>query len=651
MPESEVDSDGDMNQGEDMYQAIRSARATIREIFDLIWTQATPFVKRRIIVVLVLVLLSAVLAPLGPLALKLIVDRLSGEVNVGSLAIGVLVTLYVLSQWLSRSVGEIRGLVYARAERRMLSSISERVFDHIMRLPLRFHLQRATGGVNQTLENGLQGYQLIVHHLVFTALPVAAQLVTTAWILSRLGRPVFFLIFCAAVVCYATAFALFVVKVAKAAEEASAAHVEANATMTDSILNYETVKFFTAEAVVRHKVRGALNNTEESWVRFYRRYAINGLVVASIFASFLALTVAIATRDALGGRMTVGEFVLVNTYILQMMQPIEMLGYAVQGLSQGAAMLSKMLALLREKVESSEPTPALTLLPVEAAPVASAVWKSRQSVRDIGARRATDAGEYQNDVLPAELEFRNVSLSYGDNRAVLKDVSFLLPAGNTLAIVGGSGAGKSTLVRLLVRLFEPGTGTILLDGVPTSELSLPELRGAIAVVPQDTVVFNDSIGYNIGFGRFGSTQKDIEEAAQLAHLHEFIAKSPEGYDTRVGERGVKLSGGERQRISIARAAIKKPRLFVFDEATSSLDSATEREILRNLRTVARATTTLIIAHRLSTVVHADQIVVLRDGAITERGTHAQLLAGHDYYASLWETQQSGDANAPVRSLS
>jgi ATP-binding cassette, subfamily B, heavy metal transporter len=243
------------------------------------------------------------------------------------------------------------------------------------------------------------------------------------------------------------------------------------------------------------------------------------------------------------------------------------------------------------------------------------------------------------------LDFEDVGISYRADRVILRDVGFSLPAGKTLGIVGGSGAGKSTLVRLLVRLVEPDAGRILLDGVPISDLSLSKLRQAIAVVPQDTVLFNDTIGYNIAFGKSGSTQAEIEHAARLAHLHDFIMSLPDQYDTKVGERGVKLSGGEKQRVSIARAAIKRPRIYVFDEATSSLDSKTEREILRNLREISRFSTTLVIAHRLSTVVHADEIVVLEGGTIVERGTHTSLIRQSGRYAMLWEAQQQGTVAA------
>ncbi|HEY8508954.1 MAG TPA: ATP-binding cassette domain-containing protein, partial [Steroidobacteraceae bacterium] len=314
----------------------------------------------------------------------------------------------------------------------------------------------------------------------------------------------------------------------------------------------------------------------------------------------------------MAGRMTVGTFVLVNTYMIQLVTPLEQIGYAMQSLSQGYAFLGKMLDLFRQKPEPG----------------------------------ASGDGQTLGEGSPGALTFEHVSVSYRADRAVLNDVSFEVPPGKTVGIVGASGAGKSTLVRLLVRLIEPDGGRILLDGMPITSLSLPALRQAIAVVPQDTVLFNDTIGFNIGFGKRGSTQEEIEAAARVAHLHDFIMKLPEGYATRVGERGLKLSGGEKQRVSIARAALKRPRIYVFDEATSSLDSRTEQEILTNLRELSRHATTLVIAHRLSTIVHADEIVVLHDGVIVERGTHAALLALGGRYASLWHAQQQ-QASAPA----
>ena len=592
-------------------QKLRKGMASLREVISLIWTDANGFVRSRLVVALLLIMTASAMTALGPVALKLVVDGFTGHGSAAGTSAVTLIGLYVLSQWLARTVGEIRGLVYARAERRMSRMLSERLFAHVMRLPLRFHLERQTGAISQALDNGLNGYQMVLHTLVFTILPVATELGTIVVVLSRLDQPAFLGLFSGAIAAYAVVFWYSAYTIMAAANAAADSQVNATAVMTDSILNYETVKYFTAESVIQERVSRALTRTEDGWVGFYRRYAYNGLGVATIFAGFLGVTILYAAHEVQGGRMTVGSFVLVNTYMLQIVRPVEMLGYAMQSLSQGMAFLGKMFDILREKPEPF-------------------------SVDDPAAASGGGAGR---------LDFEAVGVSYRSDRVILKDVNFTLPAGKTLGVVGGSGAGKSTLVRLLVRLIDPDTGRIALDGASIGDLPLSTVRQAIAVVPQDTVLFNDTIGYNIAFGKAGSTQAEIEHAARLAHLHEFIMSLPEGYDTQVGERGVKLSGGEKQRVSIARAAIKRPRIYVFDEATSSLDSNTEREILRNLREISRFCTTLVIAHRLSTVVHADEIVVLEGGTIVERGSHGALLRHNGRYASLWEAQQQGTVAA------
>jgi ABC-type transport system involved in Fe-S cluster assembly fused permease/ATPase subunit len=571
----------------------------------IIWSDADRFVKRRLAAVLLLVVTASVLTALGPLALKWLVDGFTDQAIGVSLSPSILVGAYVLSQFLARAVGEVRGLVYARAERRMFRVLSGRLFAHILRLPLRFHLDRQTGGISQTLENGLTGYQMILHHLVFTFLPVTAELGTIIVVLTRLAHPAFLMLFCGALVCYATAFAYAARTIARAAKSASAAHVDGAAQMTDALLNVELVKYFAAEAIVQERVGRALSRTEAEWVSFYRQYAVNGVTVSTIFAAFLAVTTLYAVHEVEGARLTVGDFVLITSYMLQVIRPVEALGYAMQGFSQGAAMLDKMLALFHAKSEPQQPG---------------------------------KAGRLEG---PGHLEFENVTLSYAPQRVALQGVSFKVPAGKTVGIVGASGSGKSTLVRLLARLLEPDTGRILLDGVPISALSLATLRQSIAVVPQDTVLFNDSVGDNIAFGKAGCTQEEIEQAASRAHLDELIASLPDTYDTNVGERGLKLSGGERQRLSIARAAIKRPRIYIFDEATSALDSVTELEIARNLQEISRSITTLVITHRLSTVVHADEIIVLEAGTVVERGTHASLLRLCGRYAAFWTAQQTG----------
>jgi ABC-type transport system involved in Fe-S cluster assembly fused permease/ATPase subunit len=575
----------------------------LREVIALIWSEADRFVKIRLAAALLLTLIASALIGLGPVALKLVVDRFAGYVKTSTVPVALVIGLYVLSQGLARSVGEIRAFFYAGAEQRMVRTLSERLFAHVLKLPLRFHLDRQTGAVTQTLTNGMQGYMVVVHTLMFGTLPIAVELATIVVVLSRLDQPAFLLFFSGAIVCYSVLFAFAARRTQNAAKSGSAAQIDANAVMTDSILNYETVKYFAAETVVQRSVRGALMRTEAEWVRFSRQFAVNGLCVATLYTAFLGLTVLYAARETEAGRISIGTFVLMNAYVLQIVRPVEMLGSAVQALSHGMANLHKMLELFREKSEE--------LAKGDSAPLTG----------------------------PGALEFSKVSVSYQSDRAILKEVSFRAPAGRTLGIVGHSGSGKSTIVRLLTRLIEPDSGRILLDGVPISEVSLTRLRESIAVVPQDTILFNDTISYNIAFGKAGSTRQEVEAAARLAHLHDFIMTLPQGYETRVGERGVKLSGGEKQRVSIARAVIKQPTIYVFDEATSSLDTRTEREIMQSLRDISFHRTTLVIAHRLSTVVYADHIVVLDAGFIVEQGTHQALLEQNRRYAALWHAQQ------------
>lgn len=587
-----------------MLSKARAQLAVLRQILQLLWSESAGVVRRHLLLALVLLLAMSLTTALGPVALKLLVDSLAANRAESSLL--TLVALYVLSQWFARSVGELRGLVYAKAERRMFRTLSQRLFTHVMRLPLRFHLERQTGAISQVLQNGLVGYQLIAHHLVFTLLPLVVEFGTIIAVLLALGQPVFLLFFLLALLCYGSVFIVVALRISSAASGASSAQVNATAAIVDGVLNYEAVKLFAAEAAVQERIRRELQSAEREWLVFYRRYTSGGLMVAAVFAAFLLVSVSYAALQARAGALTLGDFVLVNTYMLQIVRPIELLGLAVQALSQGMAMLEKMLDLLNEKPEKLQPSTA----------------------------PAVDG--------PGELRFDSVSVAYRRGRPVVRNVSFLAPAGHVLGIVGASGGGKSTIVRLLVRMLEADQGRILLDGVPIDELPLEAVRRAIAVVPQDTVLFDDTIAYNIALGRPGSTTAEIEAAAKAARLHDFIVALPEGYQTRVGERGVKLSGGERQRVAIARAALKQPRIYVFDEATSSLDTRSEREIMRNFLELSGNRTTLVIAHRLSTVVHADEILVLQQGQIVERGTHDELRSRGGHYAALWNAQHGGE---------
>ena len=585
--------------------AAPSSRRTraLREALQLLWTMSDDYTRRHMLLALICVAGAGVLGALTPLALKLAIDTLTASARTVSMLAILAVLLYVGAQYALRSVAELRMLAYGQAEQRLRRQLGRRLFQHLMHLPLRFHLERKAGAVGEIAEQGVRGYEQVLTHSVCTIVPVIVEFVAVGIVLVQLDQVFYIAILIAAALAYAVVFSYGALGVERPASSISSAHVDAHAMLTDSLLNSETIKYFDAEPVVCGRYDRVLARSESAWQEFLARRAANGLLVATIFALSLGVSLSYAAYEVGRGALSLGGCVLVNAYVARLVQPLEWLGHAVRDVAQGLAFLDRMLALLREHAESDRAT--LESLPVES----------------------------------AELAFDRVSLSYDGVRAVLRDVSFRVPAGHTVAVVGASGSGKSSLIRLLCRLYEPDGGRILLGGVPITGLPRSHVRQAIAVVPQDTVLFHDTVANNIGFGKADSSLDEITEAARVANLHEFILGLPDGYETLVGERGLKLSGGERQRVAIARAALKRPRVFVFDEATSSLDSRTEREILRNLLDVSRHCTTLIIAHRLATVVHADEIIVLEEGAVVERGSHDALLERGGAYDALWRAQQ------------
>ncbi|MEO1245931.1 MAG: ATP-binding cassette domain-containing protein [Pseudomonadota bacterium] len=574
--------------------------------FRLLVQETSNRLKVMFLLALLVVLASSALATLSPVILKLIVDRLTdSEALPGTyLTVALLVFAYAASHWLTRLFGELRALTIGLADQRLHRNLSLRLFKHVMTLPLRFHVDRKTGALSQTLANGLNGYRMVVQHLVLTVLPVLMEIAMMSTVLVVLGQPVFLGIILATLACYTIAFVIGAARLMSPARAVSSAHIDANALLTDSIINYETIKSFGAEPRMHQRMDDAFAQTESRWARFFRRKAMNGMLVGTIFAISLGFSLYVAVKEVQQGRMSLGDFVLVNAYMLQIFRPMEMLGFAFRDIAQGLAFIEKMIDVFREDPEQAA---------------------------------AKDGKEFL--ISSGELVFENVSFAYDDDRTILKDVSFKIPAGKTVALVGASGSGKSSLIRLLMRFWEPKSGRILIDGLPISEVSGASLRNAIAIVPQDTVLFNDTIAYNIAMGCAESSEEDIREAAKLADIHNFIAARPDGYRTMVGERGLKLSGGEKQRIAIARAALKKPSIFVFDEATSSLDSKTEQRILRNMEEVSRGTTTLVVAHRLSTIADADEILVLERGSVIEQGTHRDLIRQKGVYQTMWDTQQ------------
>ncbi len=553
-------------------------------------------------VCVLLTLTGALIGALTPLSLKYLVDGFH-DTHL-PLSPFLLTALWVTGLWMSRVLVAIRTYFITVAEQAASKSLSQHAFDHVLRLPIRFHVERHTGAIGETMNRGLAGFQVIYQQLFASFAPLAFDLVAMCLVLGHLNQPVYVAYFLGSLVLYAVAYSVSTAQQVQVNRDFNAAVIESNATLTDGVMNGEAIKYFGAERVFSQRYERALGRRLNSWMAFIRSHTLNELITATVFGAFVAATTLYAARQVQSGHMSVGEFVLVQSYALQLVRPIEGVGLAIQSVFNAFTGLERLLAMLAHVPETLSPG-----------------FKPFRSKA-------------------CELEFRNISFSYQADRPTLREVSFRVSSGKTLGIVGTSGSGKSSLVRLLARFYEPECGVILLDGVPISTIPLAELRSSIAIVPQDTVLFDDTIEFNVGLGVPDSTRAEIEQATRLAQLHEMVARLPQGFETPVGERGARLSGGERQRVALARAAMRRPCIFVFDEATSSLDSRTEKEILNNLRTLARRSTTLIIAHRLSTVVHADEIVVLEHGVVIERGTHAELLAKQGKYQELWFAQNT-----------
>jgi ABC-type transport system involved in Fe-S cluster assembly fused permease/ATPase subunit len=596
----------------------QSVADALRSALLLIWEESDRYTRQRLAQSFALLVAGSSLSALLPVAYKLIIDTLSGARPIsGLLTPGWLIAAYVMCQLILSSSGAVRQLVHSTGTQRLNRRLSNRLFGHIVRLPLRFHLDRKTGAIGETLGQGLSGCQILLQHVVFTFLPVIVEFIAIVIVLIHFGHSTYLLIIGISAIAYGYAFWRAAEGVTEPSRKVSADHVNSHATLTDSLLNYETIKYFDGEPEVCAQYDNALAKTESSWRSLLRLKMGYGLVIEVIYTISVGLSLGYAGYEVLHKTMTIGDFVLVNLYVGRLYLPLQAIGTAARDMSQGLAFLQKMFDMLREKPEG-------------------------------GGAPKHDGGI---EPVKGELSFECVSFSYKPDRQILRDVSFCVSAGRSVAIVGVSGSGKSSMIRLLFRLYEPDAGRVLLDGVPITDLPLSALRQKIAIVPQDTVLFNDTIGRNIAFGRPGATQEDVEEAAKLARLHTFISSLPEGYSTPVGERGLKLSGGEKQRVAIARAALKRPAVFVFDEATSSLDSTTELEILQNLQDISRRRTSLMIAHRLSTIVHADEILVLDHGTVIERGNHAALLERGGRYAALWRAQQGSRSERTLASAS
>jgi ABC-type transport system involved in Fe-S cluster assembly fused permease/ATPase subunit len=582
----------------------RTQLGAMRESFALLWSALDKVALRQFGFALEMVLAGSLGSSAAPLAFKWLIDsQLPHSSTFLAWSPLLLLGAYVAGQFLFKACAALRQYASAVGTQRLNRNISRQIAEHLFSLPMSFHTERKTGALGETLTQGIRGYETIVEHSLYTFLPVAIEFLVTVLVLAQLHRAIYLLILLVTAFAYTIAFSRGAANVTAPASEIADSHIEAQATLTDSLLNYETIKYFGAERAIVCHYDEKLLGIERAWRFYSKRVVTNGLFLSTIFIASLAISLWLATKEVIAGTMTVGDLVLINSYVLRMVQPLESIGYAVRDTAQALSFLGQLLSLKRQASEND-----------------------------------SGGGRQLNDVRGL-IEFRNVHFSYGGNSHILKDVSFRVPAGRTLAIVGGSGAGKSSIVKLLFRLYPVDSGSILLDGINLCELSLSDLRGRVAIVPQDSALFNDTIGYNIAFGKSGANQQEIENAARVAHIHQWIMTLPKKYETPVGERGVKMSGGQRQRVAIARAIIRRPRILVFDEATSSLDTRTEQDIQRNLMEISRDCTTLLIAHRLSTVAHADEIIVIDNGCIVETGTHSELLMAGGAYSRLWQAQQ------------
>ena len=542
-----------------------------------------------------------------PLLYGAAVDMVNTERSFSLSILLVLVAGYALSRLGQQVFAELKQYLFAAVAQRAVRGAAIKTFEYMHRLSLQFHLDRQTGGLTRAIDRGAKGIEFLLTIVFFEVLPLLVEVILVSAILWAM----FGFFYAAVTFVTVMAYCYFTIRVTewriKFRREMNNADEQAATRAVDSLLNYETVKYFNAEAIETNRYDEAMMRYEQMAVRSRTSLSVVNIGQGAIIAIGLMLMMSMAGLHIQQGHLTVGDFVAVNTYLLQLYMPLNFLGWVYRELRQALVDMEQMFGLLDEPV----------------------------TIRDLD-------GAPDLDVDGGSIVFDDVHFAYGE-RQILKGVSFTVPKGRRVAIVGPSGSGKTTISRLLFRFYDPQQGVVRIDGQNLSEVTQGSVRATIGVVPQDTVMFNATIGYNIGYGRHGASQDEIEEASRMAAIDTFIGNLESCYDTVVGERGLKLSGGEKQRVAIARAILKRPSIFLFDEATSALDSRTEKEIQLSLDEVSKARTTLVIAHRLSTVIDADEILVLSEGQVVERGSHSALLAIDGLYKQMWDRQSQGFA--------
>ena len=600
-----------------MLQARAGHWSVLRELIPYIWPADRPDLRLRVILALAALVVAKAITLTVPIAYKTVVDVLTGEATAGTVpglsafalaAIpAVLIIAYGVGRVLMVLFAQFRDVLFTVVAQNAVRQLANRTFRHLHELSLRFHLERRTGGLNRIIERGVGGVDTIVRMAVLNSIPTAVELLMIA------GLVAFYFGWIYVVVVLVTV-ALYVWFTFWASErrivirrDMNESDTEAHAKAVDSLLNYETVKYFGNEDLEARRFNSSMARYERAAIRTYSSLGLLNTGQALVFTVGTVVCMLLAARDVTRGALTVGDFVMINAILIQLYLPLNFMGMVYREIKQGLIDIETMFALLHEPSEIVDKPGAKTLR-----------------------------------VKKGEIKFENVTFAYDPERPILKQVSFTVPAGKMVAIVGPSGAGKSTISRILFRFYELTGGRVVIDGQNIGDVTQASLRAAIGMVPQDTVLFNDTIEYNIRYGKPDASQAEVREAARLAQIDDFIMTLPQGYHALVGERGLKLSGGEKQRVAIARTILKAPPILMLDEATSALDSHTEREIQDALERVARERTSLVIAHRLSTVVHADNIIVLDRGEIVEQGKHLELLAKGGLYASLWARQREAD---------
>ncbi len=575
----------------------------LRSLAPYLWPRGDSSVKFRVVAALVMLACAKLATVYVPLVYRDMVNLFSNPDRTAiELPIALLVGYGVL-RVLSIAFAELRDAIFAKVGQRAIRDVALSTFKHLHALGLRFHLERQTGGLSRSIERGTKGIDFLLTFMLFNILPTLLEITLVCGILWALFDFWYALVTLVTIVAY-IAYTLFVTEWRlKYRRQMNETDQEANTRAIDSLINYETVKYFGNERYEAQRFDRSLKRYESAAVVSKTSLALLNIGQAGIIGIGLTLVMAMAGNGVIHEQFTVGDFVLVSTYLIQLYMPLNFLGFVYREIKQSLTDMEAMFHLLDVNAEIEDADGAPVLQPG-----------------------------------PGDVVFSHVTFAYDERRTILHDVSFHIPAGHRVAIVGSSGAGKSTISRLLFRFYDVHDGAIIIDGQNIREVQQKSVRDAIGVVPQDTVLFNDTIYYNIAYGRPDATPAEIEQAARLARIHDFITQSPDGYQTMVGERGLKLSGGEKQRVAIARTILKNPRILVFDEATSALDTRTEREIQASLREVSRGHSTLVIAHRLSTVIDADEIIVLHEGRIVERGTHAALLENAGLYATMWRRQ-------------